>query len=192
VDESGYGSEPASLALILARTNAIGFTMASEPSTGALLRTLAAAKPNGRFLELGTGTGSATAWILDGMDTRSGLTSVDADPAVQSIAAEVLGDDQRLNLVAQDALVFLRNEKSESYDFVFADAMPGKYEGLDEALRVVRAGSFYVIDDMLPQPSWPPGHAEKADRLLAELAISKEFRVVPMAWSTGVVIAVKR
>jgi len=35
----------------------LGFTMGSEPRTGALLRTLAASKPGGRFLELGTGTG---------------------------------------------------------------------------------------------------------------------------------------
>jgi predicted O-methyltransferase YrrM len=35
----------------------VGFTMASDAWTGALLRTLAAAKPGGSLLELGTGTG---------------------------------------------------------------------------------------------------------------------------------------
>jgi predicted O-methyltransferase YrrM len=192
MNEDDYGPEPSSLQAIVTRTKAIGFTMASESRTGALLRVLASTKPNCRFLELGTGTGVATAWILDGMDRRSCLTSVDTDTGAQSIAAEILGEDDRLNLVAQDALAFLRHEKSESYDFVFADAMPGKYEGLDEALRVVRAGGFYVIDDMLPQPNWPPGHAEKAANLMAELAGSKQFVIVPMAWSTGVVIAAKR
>jgi hypothetical protein len=39
--------------------------------TGLFLRTLAASKPAGRFLELGTGTGVATAWLLDGMDHAS-------------------------------------------------------------------------------------------------------------------------
>lgn len=192
MNEDAYGPEPASLARILARTKAIGFAMASEPRTGALLRALAALKPNGRFLELGTGTGVATAWILDGMDSRSHLISVDTDRDLQSVAADILGEDDRLNLVAQDALAFLRHEKSESYDFVFADAMPGKYEGLDEALRVVRAGGLYVIDDMLPQPNWPEGHAEKVDAVLARLAAAREFTIAPMAWSTGVVIAVKR
>lgn len=192
MNQDAFGPEPASLERILARTKAIGFTMASEPRTGALLRTLAATKHNSRLLELGTGTGVATAWILDGMDTRSTLTSVENDRDVQSIAAEILGDDQRLSLVGQDALAFLRHEKSESYDFIFADAMPGKYEGLDEALRVLRAGGLYVIDDMLPQPNWPPGHSEKVSRLLDELAGLKEFTIAPMAWSTGVVIAVKR
>jgi predicted O-methyltransferase YrrM len=192
MNENAYGPEPIGLDLIMARTKAIGFTMAAESRTGALLRALASTKPNCRFLELGTGTGVATAWILDGMDKRSCLTSVDTDSGAQSIAAEVLGEDDRLNLVAQDALAFLRHEKSESYDFVFADAIPGKYEGLDEALRVVRAGGLYVIDDMLPQPNWPLGHAEKADNLMAELAGIKQFVIALMAWSTGVVIAVKR
>jgi hypothetical protein len=49
-------------------TKQIGFTMGSEPRTGSLLRTLAAMKPAGRILELGTGTGIATAWLLAGMD----------------------------------------------------------------------------------------------------------------------------
>jgi predicted O-methyltransferase YrrM len=58
--------------------------MASEPRTGSLLRTLAAAKPKGRFLELGTGTGIATAWLPAGMDAGSMLTTVDTDASVQS------------------------------------------------------------------------------------------------------------
>jgi len=45
---------------------------------------------------------------------------------------------------------------------VFADALAGKYDGLSEALCVVKAGGFYVIDDMLPQPNWPDGHAPKS------------------------------
>jgi len=39
--------------------------MPSDVMVGALLRLLAAAKPGGRMLELGTGTGLATAWVLD-------------------------------------------------------------------------------------------------------------------------------
>ena len=58
-------------------TKLSGFTMASDVLTGSLLRTLASSKPAGRFLELGTGTGLSTSWILDGMDEYSLLTSVD-------------------------------------------------------------------------------------------------------------------
>jgi len=95
------------------------------------------------------------------MDRASTLTSVDTDAAVQAIAREYLGADGRLTLALEDGLAFLRHEAAASYDFVFADAMPGKYEGLQDCLCVVKPGGFYVIDDMLPQPNWPEGHAAK-------------------------------
>ena len=68
---------PAAWAHIQARTVAMGFDMPSEPNTGAMLQLLAASKPGGRFLELGTGTGLATAWLLSGMDGAARLISVD-------------------------------------------------------------------------------------------------------------------
>lgn len=64
---------PPAYAAIDEATRAHGFTMPSDPLTCSLLRTLAAAKPGGQFLELGTGTGLSTAWILDGMDADSTL-----------------------------------------------------------------------------------------------------------------------
>jgi len=60
-------ARPVALNGIERDTAAVGFTMISEHKTGALLRALAASKPGGAFLELGTGTGASTAWILDGM-----------------------------------------------------------------------------------------------------------------------------
>ena len=59
---------PAQLAAIQAATETLGFDMPSIPQTGALLRALAASKPAARVLELGTGTGIATCWLLDGLD----------------------------------------------------------------------------------------------------------------------------
>ena len=52
---------PTELPSIEARTTEFDFGMASESRTGALLQVLAASKPGGRLLELGTGTGIATA-----------------------------------------------------------------------------------------------------------------------------------
>lgn len=64
-------ARPVALNGIERDTAAVGFTMISEPRTGVLLRTFAASKPGGVFLELGTGTGASTAWILDGMNAAS-------------------------------------------------------------------------------------------------------------------------
>jgi predicted O-methyltransferase YrrM len=64
---------------IVADTEAMSFNMISETKVGSLLTALAASKPAGRFLELGTGTGHGTAWLLAGMDPASTLDSVDCD-----------------------------------------------------------------------------------------------------------------
>jgi predicted O-methyltransferase YrrM len=187
-----YIAFPAQLRAIEAGTSALQFSMASEPLTGALLRTLAGSKPAGKFLELGTGTGIATAWLLDGMDDKSTLTSVDNDAAVQQIASEFLGHDHRLTLVRSDCLEFLAGRRRENFDLVFADAMPGKYERLDQALAVVKPGGFYVIDDLLPQSNWPEGHAAKVPVLMEQLAGNSDFRMLPLVWASGVAIAVRR
>jgi predicted O-methyltransferase YrrM len=182
------------VAEITRRTIALGFAMASEPRTGAMLRTLAAAKPRGRLLELGTGTGLSTAWLLDGMDPDARLITVDVDPVVQAVARAVLGDDKRLEIIAADAAEFLRHYAGDpaAFDLIFADAMPGKYELLDLALGLLRPGGFYVIDDMLPQANWPAGHADRVPVLLADLVRCSELQVVNLAWSSGLVIAARR
>jgi predicted O-methyltransferase YrrM len=192
MDDIFYIRPPAALARILKRTSELGFELASEDRTCALLRTLAASKPGGRFLELGTGTGVATAWVLDGMDATSQFVSVDVDVKVQESAREALGHDARLTLVLEDAAAFLERQPAASFDFVFADAMRGKYENLDDALRVVRAGGFYIIDDMLPQSNWPEGHGPRVLRLLDTLAAHPDFEIIPMAWASGLVVAVRK
>jgi predicted O-methyltransferase YrrM len=187
-----YISMPPQLSSIRERTLEIQFPMASEPLVGAMLRVLVASKPNGRFLELGTGTGISTAWLLSGMDAGSTLISVDNDRKVQEVAGNSLRADGRLTLVTSGGLEFLRDQAPESFDFVFADAIPGKYEGLEEALAVVKVGGFYVIDDMLPQPNWPDGHAAKIPALIERLASKTNFVILPVIWASGIVLAVRK
>jgi predicted O-methyltransferase YrrM len=192
MQDSQYLHQPALLQHILDRTCELKFPMASEPLVGALLRSLAASKPRGTFLELGTGTGISTAWILDGMSSGSTLVSVDTDADVQQVAVDYLGRDTRLKLILEDGNSFLEHQSPATYDLVFADAMPGKYEGLEKALVTVKPGGFYVIDDMRPQPNWPEGHAAKVPVLLQQLAANEDFAVAPIVWASGVVVAVRR
>ncbi|MBS1805764.1 MAG: class I SAM-dependent methyltransferase [Acidobacteria bacterium] len=192
MNESILIKPPIAIEQIEARSKDLDFGMASDPRTGALLATLASSKPGGRFLELGTGTGIATAWLLAGMDAASSLVSVDVRPEFQAVAKEILGRDPRLTLVIEDGIQFLHKQEPQSFDLVFADAMPGKYESLDEALVVVKPGGFYIIDDMLPQPNWPEGHDAKATALIDRLSRETAFQVAPLHWSSGVILLVRR
>lgn len=180
------------LAQIAARTAALGFDVASEARTGALLRMLADSEPRGRFLELGTGTGMETAWILAGMDAGSSLASVDVSSQVQQVAREFLGSDHRLRPVLEDGLKFLKHEAAESYDFVFADAMAGKFGGLEDRLRVVKPVGSYIVDDMLPQANCPKGHTEKIPVLMDQLTRDHRFSTATLTWATGIVVATRR
>ena len=63
-------------------------------------------------LELGTGTGLATAWLLDGMDEGSSLISVDNDKAASGVALRHLGHDGRLRLVVEDGNEWLANNSN--------------------------------------------------------------------------------
>jgi predicted O-methyltransferase YrrM len=191
MDELAYLKAPLALAAIEADTQAIGFGMGSELRTGALLRLLAASKPQGCLLELGTGTGLAAAWLLEGMDAASVLDTVDNDETALAIAHRHLGYDARVNFHLMDGAAFLLQAEPASYDLIFADAWPGKFSELDAALRLLKRGGLYVIDDLLPQPNWPEDHPPKVARLLATLAARADLMLCPLVWSSGLVVAVK-
>lgn len=172
-------------------TKISGFTMASDVLTCSLLRTLATSKPSGKFLELGTGTGLSTSWILDGMDYNSSLISIDNEPAFLEIAKRFLGNDNRLNLIPTDGGKWVEENKQQKFDYIFADTWHGKYILLDEVLSMLNKGGLYIIDDMLPQSNWPDGHQGKAIKLINYLETRNDLFLTKQIWATGIIIAVK-
>jgi len=181
---------PSVVEAIERETERIGFKMASERRTGAFLRALAAMKPAGRFLELGTGTGISTAWLLAGMDAYSKLDTVDQDASVQEIARRHLNHDIRVTFHTVEGAQFLA-EAPTPYELIFADAWAGKFHHLDQALALLPVGGIYIIDDLLPQPNWPEDHPPKVDALIANLERREGFEVVKMNWASGLMIVVR-
>jgi predicted O-methyltransferase YrrM len=184
-------NEPTSIKAIDADSRAIGFNMPSEPLTCSFLRTIAATKPSGKFLELGSGTGLSTAWILDGMDANSHLTTIDLDASYLEILDRHLGTDPRLTVICGDGDDLLRSLNEPQFDFIFADAWSGKYQLLDEALALLKRGGIYVIDDMLPQSNWPDGHGVKVEQLISILEQRNDLRISKISWASGIIIAAK-
>jgi len=172
-------------------TKNFDFSQASDILTCSLLKTLATSKPNGKFLELGTGTGLSTSWILSGMNSTSTLTSIDNDAKLLSVAQDFLGNDERLKLINSDAGQWIRKNLGQSFDCIFADTWYGKYLLLDETLSMLNVGGFYIIDDMLPQPNWSSRHGEDAINLVNVLKSKTNFTLTTLAWSTGVIVMVK-
>lgn len=184
---------PIVLSSLVAATRELGFTMASDELTGSLLRTLAATKPAGKLLELGTGTGLATAWLLDGMDAQATLQTVEQDESLVAVAKQYLGYDARLTCAVMKGEAFLESllAQQQTFDLIFADTWPGKFWLLEETLLLLNVGGMYVIDDLLPQPNWPEDHPPKVAHLIATLEQRTDLRLTKLNWSTGLILATK-
>ncbi len=172
-------------------SNEINFSMPSDLQTGSLLRTLITSKPNGQFLELGTGTGLSLSWIVEAIDENSNIISIDNSDTYISIARRHFINDSRVTILCEEGSQWIKSNQDKKFDLIFADAWPGKYDTLDETLNTLKIGGFYIIDDMLPQSNWPAGHQDNVDRLVNYLDTRTDLRLTKMNWSTGLIIVTK-
>ncbi|MGB5500626.1 MAG: class I SAM-dependent methyltransferase [Maribacter sp.] len=174
------------------KSKEISFTMPSDLYIGSLLKTLVSSKPNGHFLELGTGIGLSLSWMIDGMNESSTLISVDNDEALVAIANNYFCHDERVNIICQDGADWIHQNTEESFDLIFADAWPGKYSEIENVLSMLKVGGLYIIDDMNAQPNWPQGHEIHVNKLVDYLEQREDFVLTKMNWSTGLIIATKK
>ncbi len=173
------------------KSEEIGFTMPSDLYVGSLLKTLIASKPKANILELGTGIGLSLSWMVDGMDSKSTITTIDNDPELINIAAHFFGQDKRIQIICQDGSQWIKNYDGAPFDLIFADAWPGKYSEIEEVLKLIEVGGFYIIDDMNSQSNWPNGHQQNVDTLITYLEERDDFSLTKINWSTGIIIAVR-
>ncbi|WP_122047258.1 O-methyltransferase [Vibrio atlanticus] len=176
---------------ILKATHVIGFPQLSELPIGSFLAALAASKQSGCLLELGTGTGLCTSWILHGMSEDSNLTTVDNSADSIDVARRYLGEDPRVDIVLSNGEDVIDRTFPLSVDLIFADTWPGKYHYLDEAIACLKIGGFYIIDDMKIRSDWSEEHNEKVRTLINHLSQRADLVVAKLSWSTGIVMCVK-
>ena len=96
-------------------TERLSFQMNSDLLTGNLLKTLTASKRRSRILELGTGGGLATSWILDGMDQDSTLLTIENNAALWQIAKEQI-TDPRIEFLLDDGYIWLKEHQVEKFE----------------------------------------------------------------------------
>jgi predicted O-methyltransferase YrrM len=168
-------------------------------ATGAALRFLAAVVGARAVVEVGTGAGVSTVWLLRGMRPDGVLTSVDDEVEHQRLARETVTEagfaPARARLIAGQAAEVLPRLADASYDVVFCDARAADYAGyLAEAMRLLRPGGVVAFAGIL---RGRPGEAGMRDRdasgakeLLA--AVKDDERLVPLLLpaDTGLLAAV--
>ena len=157
--------------------------MESEPRVWELLRGLAASKPGGRFLETGAGTGLATFWLLQGMNSSATLVSVEREQRFLQVAQSHLGTDPRVQFCLGDSMSAVETIPPGSVDLCFADGEPGKYQDLDKILDLLSPGGIYVVDDLFFRPHWPASFQDF--RLGCCKAFTRAVTGLSLCWSTG-------
>jgi len=175
-----------------ARATEAGFPLSCEPGVGRFLAALAAGvPPGGRVLEIGTGVGVGTAWLVHGIDGRQDieLISVELDPATAAIARR--GDWPRYVTLRQGNVLDLFDQLG-TFDLIFADAQGGKWERLDRTIGALRPGGMVVVDDMTP-PVWLDDlHRRKTAEVRAQLFSHADLVAAELAEASGMILATRR
>ena len=166
---------------------------AVDAATGAVLRLLAAAAGGKAVIELGTGAGVSSLWLLRGMRPDGILTSVDSEGEHQRLAKTSLAEagvpSGRARLIAGRALQVLPRLSDAAYDLLFCDAARSEnLDYLEAALRLLRPGGLLVFAGALAGGRIAEPSARDAETVaLRELAktVREETRFVPAALPVG-------
>lgn len=173
------------------RARLVGFSMSCVPAVGRLLAVLAAHLPaDARVLELGTGTGVGTAWLVSGLRPRSDVQviTVEKDRHIAEKAAS--GDwPEFVDLRCADALEVLA--EGGQFDLIFADAPGGKWHGLNRTIAALRPNGLLIVDDMTPAPEWSGEQYDHQVKIRENLLTSPLLTSVELDHGSGMILSTR-
>jgi predicted O-methyltransferase YrrM len=124
----------------------------STPGAGAFLRFLAFSLQAQSVVEVGTGSGVGSLWILDGMRSTGTLTSIDDEMEHTQIAKLAFADadiaQNRVRLITNSVIEVISKLTDTAYDMVVLRHNPEDLSFvIGESLRILRSGGVLVIDN---------------------------------------------
>lgn len=182
-------SVPTLVTAATGRADRAGFPLSCDPAVGRLLAVLAAHLPAGaQVLELGTGAGVGTAWIVSGLLPRTdvAVTTVEVDRQTAALAA--LGDwPAFVHLRRGDALQVLAG--AGPFDLISADAPGGKWKALDRTVAALSPHGMLIVDDMTPPPGWTTEQHTRQDLVRRALLTSPLLTSIELNHGSGVILS---
>ncbi|WP_084075037.1 O-methyltransferase [Demequina sp. NBRC 110052] len=124
------------------------------PGAGQALQVLARALDARHVVEIGTGAGVSTTYLLRGMNPAGVITTIDREAEHHKAARRTLADagfaPERARMITGRALEVLPRLTDGGYDLVLIDARKVEYPMyLEHALRLLRPGGMVAIDNAL-------------------------------------------
>ena len=154
------------------------------------------------MVEIGTGTGVGSLYLLRGMPVDGVLTTIDLEVEHQRAAKEAFAEEgvkpTRTRTISGRALDVVPRLTDGGYDLVFVDADKDSYLSyVEQAVRLLRPGGVLVVDNAL----WHDRVADPARRDETTTTIREVGRVVRadkrllpslLPVGDGLLVAVKR
>ncbi len=183
------------------RSLEVGLTPLSA-AAGATLRLLAAATAARAVVEVGTGTGVSSVWLLRGMRTEGVLTTIDLEPEHQRQARQAFRDagfsPSKTRLIAGRALDVLPRLADGAYDLVFVDGDRADYpQYVAEAYRLLRPGGVVVAagtlgDGRVADPSARDNQTVTLRELVRSIRDNDDWLPALLPVADGLLAAVKQ
>ena len=134
-----------------ARGHELGAIDATQ-GTGAYLRHLAHQLNAQSVVEIGTGSGVGSLWILEGMIASGTLTSIDDEMEHTAIAKLAMADadiaQSRYRFITNSVMDVMTKLTDRAYDLVVYRHNPEDLSfAISEAHRILRSGGVFVIDN---------------------------------------------
>lgn len=123
----------------------------ATPGSGAYLRYIASLISAQSVVEIGTGSGVGTLWLLKGVMNSGVITTIDPEVQHTQIAKQVLLEADiaanRYRLITSGYLEVMRKLADRAYDLVVFRGDPEDVmDVIDEAHRILRVGGILAID----------------------------------------------
>ena len=169
------------------------------PGVGAVLQVLAAARA---VVEIGTGTGVASIWLLRGMPADGVLTTIDVEVEHQRAAKAAFAEEgvpaSRTRTIPGRASDVLPRLTDGAYDLVLVGADKHSYpEYVEQGLRLLRPGGVLAVDGALSHDRGAdPARRDEVTTIVREVgrSLRSDERVLPalLPSGDGLLLAVRR
>jgi len=156
---------------------------------GAYLRQLAHQIKAQSVVEIGTGSGVGSLWLLEGMLASGTLTSIDDEMEHTTIARIALAEadiaQARFRLITNSVMDVMTKLTDRAYDLVIFRHNPEDLSfAIAEALRILRSGGVFVIDNFYGGNK-VPDPAQRDPKTIALREAGKAVKADTDSWVTA-------